>query len=77
MKDERPGRDTRVAPGFYCCGVCAGWAGDGELCIPPKELGAPDELPGLDEFCCTGGADSCNAGCAGVVISPPRSMVGS
>ena len=60
--------------GFYCC-CCVGCAG-GALCIPPKEPCVPIEL-GLDEFCCCSGAADCNAGCAGVVIRPPRSMVGS
>ena len=34
-----------------------------------------DWFPGDEEFCCNAVAP-CNAGCAGVVIKPPRSMVG-
>lgn len=61
MEDGRPARHTHAFPDFYCCGVCVGWAGDGEACIPPNELDDPDEF-GPDEFCCKGGADTCNAG---------------
>ena len=76
MEDGRP-RPSDLSRSIlrFLLWLLLGCAG-GALCIPPKEPCAPGEL-GLDEFCCCSGAADCNAGCAGVVIRPPRSMVGS
>ena len=82
MGTAAPGCPAERAPLFvaeekvlYCCCGCFGSTGGG-LCRPPKEFIPVGFCPVELEFCCSGAA-TCNAGWAGVVINPPRSMVGS
>src|SRR5712691_11460681 len=71
-RSEAPQFSLELFEGLYgyCC--CVGWAGGG-LCCPPNGFIPGGFCPEEDEFCCIGAA-TCRAGCAGVVIKPPRSM---